>query len=316
MNLSLLSVALCALLLCVAAQTNQDDCNFGPTHHSHLVIPLQHTQSDCEKPGAKFFLSHGATFFCPHTYDVKLIAEFGDNSQQQILCQEYFAALAAGQSAKFSFRPDLPQNGLPATGAGLMTEWTSPVLYHVWNFGTNSSAGPGNGWNTTTIIDDDILVTNMQAIYFREFDISTPRPNFLSYLLYMFTDDGSNDPSAVSTVILTHYITSAPDFDHILFISMEAIPANLPRINGWPLRLDVPGRADNYENRLRQDEVTTARIHSNDPATGLPTTFDVKIRVTQDLYSGIDDGFADFGFNCPFPPPHPQSRGLCTGKFS
>ena len=76
---------------------------------------------------------------------------------------------------------------------------------------------------------------------------------------------------------------------------MEAIPANLPRINGWPLRLDVPGRADNYENRLRQDEVTTARIHSNDPATGLPTTFDVKIRVTQDLYSGIDDVRATHG---------------------
>lgn len=64
---------LCLLLLIVLSTAqSQTECNFE-SHHSHLVIPLAKDVSSCSASNALFFLSHGATFFCPHTYDVKLV---------------------------------------------------------------------------------------------------------------------------------------------------------------------------------------------------------------------------------------------------
>ena len=59
-------------ILLAIALARGDDCNFGPTHHSHLTLPRAASRDACKKQHATFFLSHGATFFCPHTYDVKL----------------------------------------------------------------------------------------------------------------------------------------------------------------------------------------------------------------------------------------------------
>jgi hypothetical protein len=69
--------------------------------------------------GAPFFLSHGATFFCPHPYDVKLIGRFGldalSQTAQSILCMAYFSTLKDPEaSIKFALRPTLPINGLPS----------------------------------------------------------------------------------------------------------------------------------------------------------------------------------------------------------
>ena len=58
------------LLVSSALGFEGDACNFGPTHHSHLALPLSPDRVSCKDKYALFFLSHGATFFCPHTFDV------------------------------------------------------------------------------------------------------------------------------------------------------------------------------------------------------------------------------------------------------
>jgi hypothetical protein len=45
------------------------------------------------------------------------------------------------------------------------------VIYWVHSFGTNNSAGPGEGWNTTTIRDASTTVLIDQVLYSRQFDL-------------------------------------------------------------------------------------------------------------------------------------------------
>jgi hypothetical protein len=68
-------------------------CNAGPTHHSHLIIPLEATEEACAASDARFFLSHGATFFCPHTWDVKLLAQIAEDDARATLCKSFFSAV-------------------------------------------------------------------------------------------------------------------------------------------------------------------------------------------------------------------------------
>ena len=141
-------------------------CNVGPTHHAHLILPLALNEADCAHPTAHFFLSHGATFFCPHTWDVKVLATINEDAARATLCSSYFSALATpGASPMHAFRPTLPKGGLPAEALGQLSEWTSPVLYWVHNFGKDNSAGPDHGWNLTTLRSDTTSVSIKQVLY-------------------------------------------------------------------------------------------------------------------------------------------------------
>ena len=72
------------------------------------------TEEACMNDTARFVLSHGATFFCPHTWDVKLLAQIVEDDARATLCKSFFSAVANGESPKHAFRPTLPQGGLPA----------------------------------------------------------------------------------------------------------------------------------------------------------------------------------------------------------
>ena len=117
------------------------ECNVGPTHHGFLALPLAATEQACAAPGAKFFLTHGATFFCPHAWDVKLLAAVAEDDARAALCESYFGALAAGGAPTHMVRPTLPPGGLPATALGQVSSWVTPAIYHVHSFGKNNSAG-------------------------------------------------------------------------------------------------------------------------------------------------------------------------------
>ena len=112
------------------------DCDFGPTHHSHLVLPLAANAEECKLANASFLLSHGATFFCPHTFDVKLLGHLAEEDARNTLCDTHFESVERGVSSKMVLRPTLPAGGLPALARGEMSSWESPVMYHVHNFGT------------------------------------------------------------------------------------------------------------------------------------------------------------------------------------
>ena len=45
-------------ILLAIALARGDDCNFGPTHHSHLTLPRAASRDACKKQHATFFLSH------------------------------------------------------------------------------------------------------------------------------------------------------------------------------------------------------------------------------------------------------------------
>ena len=93
--------------------------------------------------------SHGATFFCPHTYDVKILATIVEDDARATLCESFYKHKQTFPI--HAFRPTLPAGGLPDEAQGRLSGWTSPVLYHVFNFGKDNNAGPGAGWNLTTI---------------------------------------------------------------------------------------------------------------------------------------------------------------------
>ena len=93
-------------------------CNFGPKYHTHLIIPLATTESECARSSSRFFLSHGATFFCPHTWDIKLLVAIEEDSSRSTLCASYFKSLDNNVSPMHAFRPELPQGGLPGEANG------------------------------------------------------------------------------------------------------------------------------------------------------------------------------------------------------
>ena len=118
---------LCLLLCAVPAAG--DACNYGPTHHSHIVLPLASTAAACKAADARFVMSHGATFFCPHHFDIKLLATIDEAAARATLCDTHFDALASGVSSKMVLRPTLPAGGLPALAHGEMDSWKSHVMY-------------------------------------------------------------------------------------------------------------------------------------------------------------------------------------------
>ena len=161
----MLSLILAAALTILAAG---DKCNFGPTHHSHLVLPLASSAADCKATGAHFILSHGATFFCPHTFDVKLLATIVEDDARATLCDAHFNALISGDSSKIVLRPTLPAGGLPALAHGELDSWVSPVMYHVHNFGKDNDAGPDAGWNVTMVRNTSTTIKVVRVLYGRD----------------------------------------------------------------------------------------------------------------------------------------------------
>jgi hypothetical protein len=297
------------VLLTLVPATYGDACDFGPTHHSHLALPLADSVEACKKSASTFFLSHGATFFCPHTFDVKLLATIVEDEARATLCNSHFSSLAAGTSPKHVLRPTLPAGGLPALGRGEMAEWASPVMYHVHNFGKDNDAGPDHGWNVTVIRNETTTVNVDHVLYGRRLDLQ-PRPSALTYLAHSTGTPGK--------AILSHYISTsgASGFDHVLAVNLTFSKTSsvadqpLTLRSGWPTFLTIKDRSDDFRSRLVAADEADGELHVYD-AHGLPATHPVRIRVTLDYYAGTSDGFAGFGTMCPFKPPAPQSPTAC-----
>jgi hypothetical protein len=275
-------------VLAFVASAPDKTCDFGPTHHSHIILPLEETEAGCNSADAEFFMSHGATFFCPHTWDVKILATIQEDEARATLCASYFKS--KDTFPIHAFRPTLPAGGLPAEALGTLKTWTSPVLYHVFNFGENNDAGPDAGWNLTTIRNATSTVQIKQVLYGRQIDVQ-PAPKELTYLLHA--------PAGSKTTILTHFISTGGDsgFDNLLTVTIKA--DNLKLRSSWPLYLTIPARADSFVKRLKAGESDNGIVHTYDEKTGLPVEVDVNVSVVLDYYAGTSDGFAGFGTVCP-----------------
>lgn len=325
----MLFIAITALASSVRATSVSagDACNFGPTHHSHLVLPLAPTAAACKEPTARFVLSHGATFFCPHTFDVKLLATIDQDDARATLCDTHFGALAATPpvSSKVVLRPTLPAGGLPALARGELPAWTSPVMYHVHAFGKDNDAGPDAGWNVTTVRSENTSVSVVRVLYGRLLDIQ-PKPAALTYLAHSGAASASGGPGGGTSgdgeagpalAVLSHYISTSgtSGFDQLAKATIRRRlgmgPVQLR--DTWPLFLTVDGRPDALASRLAAGDVDVpASLHVYDPATGLPASLHVLVTVTLDYYAGTSDGFAGYGTMCPIALPSPQSPTTCV----
>jgi len=278
-------------------------CNIGPMHHAHLILPIADTEASCLKDSARFMLSHGATFFCPHTWDVKLLVHIVEDDARATFCKSFFDAVAAGVTATHAFRPTLEQGGLPAEALGQLKTWKSEWIYWVHEFGKDNDAGPGAGWNTTTIRSEPTTVVIEQVLYSRQFDLQ-PSPAHLTYLAHAPLDG--------KKIVLSHYISTsgASGFDHLLTVHMrrhDGIPLELRP--SWPLYLTFPDKKDHWNSKLTTGESYDAELHVYDTKTLLPKTVAVEVTVDLDYYSGQSDGFAGFATMCPSG--HPRSPSVC-----
>ena len=280
-------------------------CNVGPMHHAHLILPLAADELTCSASDARFVLSHGATFFCPHTWDIKLLAAIVEDDARATLCESYFSALAAGAPPTHSFRPMLDQGELPASALGQLTTWKSEVMYWIHSFGEDNNSGPDDGWNVTTIRSETTTITIDQVLYSRQFDLQ-PAPPQLTYLA--MAPSGPDGP-----IVMSHYIsTSGPSgFDHLLTVNMSrADQLPLALRSTWPLYLTVPSLPDSMDSRLRTGKAYAAELHVYDE-TFSPSVVAVEVQVVLDYYAGVSDGFAGFGTICPDDQGPPWSPTMC-----
>ena len=290
-----------------AAAFSADACNFGPTHHSHIVLPLASDRTSCAKQGAHFFMSHGATFFCPHTFDVKLLATIQEGDARKTLCDKHFDGVDTKKSSKVALRPTLPAGGLPALARGQLKSWTSNVMYHILEFGKDNNAGPGNGWNLTTIRTKPTNVHVLHVLYGRELEVM-PKPAELTYLAHYAGTGGK--------AILSHYISTSgtSGFAHILKVLIQLPDAPSTGValrQSWATFLTVDGREDNFHDKLGEGDTSVkGTLHMYD-SLGMPATVSVRVTVTLDYYAGASDGFAGFGSMCPNKLPYPQSPTVC-----
>jgi hypothetical protein len=281
------------------------------------VLPLTDDAIACKQKGAPFFLSHGATFFCPHTFDVKLLATIAEDDARAALCDAHFEALGVdGVSSKVLLNPTLPAGGLPALARGELASWTSPVAYHIHSFGTDNDAGPGNGWNVTVINNRTTTVNVTRLLYGRQFDVQ-PAPAALTYLAHAAGPDGAG---YAGRAVLSHYISTsgASGFDQIATARVHMPPAKAGGLpvpvalrDSWPTVLTIPGRSDALDARLQEGQAAVDGLLHVYDEQGIPSTVSVVVSVDLDYYAGTSDGFAGFGTMCPLPPPHPQSPTVC-----
>lgn len=101
------------------------------------------------------------------------------------------------------------------------------------------------------ISSDGVLAVVTRLLYFRKFAPAAPRPQTLQYLLF-----GSPEEP-----FLAHAIARPPDYDHIL----SARIAGPPGWDGAALPVEITGRANTPEDRLREGEEIEARPLTPEP---------------------------------------------------
>jgi hypothetical protein len=264
-------------------------CDFASSH-GFLVLPLSDNATDCQSTNA-FLLSHGATFSCPHGYNVKLTATIADDGARSAVCSALYSRSGRGWVV---VGPSLPENGLPDIGNGVIDRFVSDILL-VSAFG-NASSGPGDGWQSQTIATNVKFFT--KPLFMHQFSRDSPSLSMLTYNAFRVGEQ----------VWLTHYITVAPNFEHILRVDSVELGSYL-KTGAWPLTVS-------FDN----GDVVTSRLQQNETRIGLVQLYSSRGHVYQatasvdvsiDYYSGVDDGFVVLDEQCSLPPPYPQSPQMC-----
>lgn len=178
--------------------------------HGMVVV----SSEDC----LHFIGHHLGEFECPHQYDVKVVFRFANPLDRQRFCQ--LMAANATQTV-YTIAPELV---LPDLFAGKVKAFSSDV--------TDGFFG-------------ETLMANVSFIYEKTLYAAAYgvlRPHTLTYLIL---PDGGN-----GTFLMWHYISTPPDFDHVLRVVVTTPEFSFPAGHEWAMIVQFPSLANDYSNRL------------------------------------------------------------------
>lgn len=221
---------------------------FGAATYRECNYPSGHGMVVLAAPDCRSFVAHHlGEFECPHHWDVKLRFRFASESDRVTFCGLNASLFTLAPTVVL---PSLAQASPPAP-------FTSDVMT---GFFGNPALSNVRFWLDRTL-------------YVAEYGLLRPRT--LQYLV--LPEQGSN------TFIAWHLVTTPPDFDQVLRVSLTGV--SFPKGRDWPLllELDLPNE---YEHRLSLGQ----RYPIRSPAGSL--------RVDKLLYPTADkengDGTTDF----------------------
>ncbi|MER6408063.1 hypothetical protein ABT269_32160 [Streptomyces viridosporus] len=124
---------------------------------------------------------------------------------------------------------------------------------------------------------DQVTVAVQDIVHFHPFHHHASRPAALNYLAF----------GKGKELFLAHRITKAPDFDH--HIAVRPVPGATGTVLTDDLlregpRLEITGRADRPEDRLRESDQVTVRF-----LEGGPADVDLQLTVGREIYEEEGD---------------------------
>jgi len=245
--------------LAVAIGDSQNICDYG-TGHGFLIFPADPDRCD------HFVLSHGSAFECPHEYDIKVLASFENEDDQQTFCD--FLDTNPNSTSNV-FGGELPNYGLQMIMDGHMHHMHGPLIVDFFS-------------NMTILLDQTGLVVE-RLIYGRQYTADPPSSE-LEYLIHVMENDDGDQSYFVS-----HYIAVPPSFDHIGFVKINASFEH-----GGAYLLSFPGIPDDYNSRLQPGYPMSGRI--------IGTYWnDVEVTLLTDIYHGYNDELVSLLEYCPDP---------------
>jgi hypothetical protein len=175
------------------------------------------------------YLSHLPMFSAPHDFQVILEARFtkaGSNPQA-----DYFADRQRSGTAIYSMEPTrfvLPQ----LAGAEPLRSFTGSLYRgHYERFASQADKDAAR-------IAQDVNVAVTHVVTFHQFVPEARRTAEMEYLLF----------GKGSERFLAHVISAAPDFDHVLRVTLDPPVPDRELSNG--LRIRIPGRANAPKDRI------------------------------------------------------------------
>ena len=185
------------------------------------------------------FLSHLPLFSAPHDFQVILEARFtkaGSNPQA-----DYFADRKRSGTAMYSMEPTrfvLPQ----LAGAEPLRSFTGSLYRgHFERFDSQADKDAAR-------IAKDVNVAVTRVITFQQFVPEARRPVEMEYLVF----------GKGSERFLAHVISAAPDFDHVLRVTLD--PEVTDRELAKVLRIQIPGRPNAPKDRIQGTDAVPGRL--------------------------------------------------------
>jgi hypothetical protein len=209
-------------------------------------------------PSCSHFLGHHlGEFECPHQYDVKISFTFASQSDQSTFCR----TVRNRTQTTYTMAPEVV---LPQLAAGVVSTFTSDIY---------------DGFFGATIMSN-VTFLYERTVFFMQYGLL--RPPQLTYLL-LPEDDGQ-------TLLLWHYVSTPPDFDHLLRVSSSY---SFPKVHGWALAVQFANLSNNYDNRLAPGKEYAGIVNGTTVST---------FKVISNIYPGTNryngDGRTDFVQYC------------------